>query len=163
MRRGAELFRPPAPTGEPFRGSPSDEFPFPIAGPGGTTGDSTFNGASVAPVVPAIGTPPGPPSFVRPRGARPAFIPPAPFPAQTPQQRQARIALGVGLASILVVPLVLGPVAIFMGVRAVRSGERGLGRWAISAGVAGTVLGVVGVILWATGVLPGLDELLRAG
>ncbi len=161
--RRAERLVPPSPVGEPFRGSPADEYPFPLAGPGGISGDSTFNGASLAPFVPVDDASIGPPAFVRPRGARPAFVPPVPFATQSPQQRQARIAAGLGLASLLVIPLVLGPIAIFMGVRAVRAGERGLGRWAISAGVAGTVLGVVGVILWATGVLPSLDELLKAG
>jgi hypothetical protein len=156
------------PVEEPFRGSPADEFPFPLAGPGGTAGDSTFNGARQAPFAPLDGVPAaasttGPPAFVRPRGTRPAFVPPAPLAAQTPQRRQARIAFGLGLASLLVIPLVLGPTAIFLGIRAVRAGERRLGRGAISAGVAGTVLGVVGMILWATGVLPGLDEILKAG
>lgn len=110
----------------------------------------------------------GPPTFLRPSARR---MLPASTPAEArglpavdrPGRRDARIALAVGLASLLILPFILGPAAIVLGARSVRAGERRLGAWALSAGIAGTILATVGVILWATGVLPNLDELFKVG
>lgn len=150
MKQTKNGLRPPKPVGEPFRGNPADVFPFPVTGLGG-----------VPVPVPAIAPVPVPAAAV-PMGHLPVFNPPAVSAGRSPEYRAARVALGLGLASLLVLPLVLGPIAIVLGVRSLRAGERKLGHWAISAGVAGTVLGVVGLILWATGVIPSIDELLKA-
>lgn len=139
MKQSNDGLTPPKPVGEPFRGNPADVFPFPTAGLAGAP-------ASVV---------------AAPMGHLPVFNPPAVVVGKSPEYRAARVALGLGLASLLVLPLILGPMAIVLGARSMRAGERKLGRWAISAGVAGTVLGVVGLILWATGVIPSIDELLK--
>lgn len=52
-------------------------------------------------------------------------------------------AIGAFVCAVVAVfflPIVLGPVAVVLGVVAYRKGDR-LGRWAIAAGVLGTVLG----------------------
>jgi lipopolysaccharide export LptBFGC system permease protein LptF len=146
-------FRPPTPVGEPFRGDPDDAAPFP------TEGSAPVAAVLVPAAIPAFAAASdvAPAVSVRPIFRRPNAA------TETPDRRSARAALAIGLISLLVLPLALGPLAIVLGVRSMRRGERRLGVWAIAAGAAGTVLGIVGVILWATGVLPNLDELLKVG
>lgn len=147
-------FRPPRPVGEPFRGDSRDAAPFPT--------ERSARASGLVPAVnPAFAVAAGP-VFAPAVAKRPIFTRPN-AAGETPDRRAARAALALGLVSLLVLPVVLGPVAIVLGIRAIRGGERRLGAWAVSAGVAGTVLGIVGVILWATGVLPNLDELLKVG
>lgn len=67
----------------------------------------------------------------------------------------------IGIASLLILHVPLGPIAIVLGIKAIRSGERQTGRWAIAAGIGGTLIGILGVVLWATGVMPTLDELME--
>jgi hypothetical protein len=147
-------FHPPAPIGEPFQGDPRDAAPFP-------TERSVSAGGLMPAAIPAYAVAGGP-AFAPTVATSPIFTRPG-AGAETHDRRAARAALAIGLASLLVLPVVLGPLAVTLGVRAIRNGERRLGIWAISAGVAGTVFGIVGVILWATGELPNLHELLKAG
>jgi len=154
-------FKPPEPVGEPFRGNPKDPVPF------------TTEGAPVLPPVDDAMTPwmsdsalpsipQGPPSHA-PTGppspsdanSRPQFrAPPAvpKDPAKARQQRLGKLGIFAGVASIVISPL-LGPVAIALGIAAIRRGEIKLGSWAVSTGVAGTLIGIVVAVLVLTGVI----------
>ena len=57
--------------------------------------------------------------------------------------------------------LLLGPVAVALGARSIRRGERQLGWWAIAAGLTGFILSLVVLILLATGQLDQLREALE--
>lgn len=86
------------------------------------------------------------------------LLPPQP---PTAAARQARVAFWIGIASIFVFNIFLGPLAIVLGIRAIRNGEKQTGQWAVATGVAGTLIGILVMVLVATGVMPSFDELLR--
>lgn len=182
------IYRPPKPVGRPFQGDPGDKPAFPREGSAGDPPSvrpaaAELPGQPVAGgpyVLPAGGAtageiPPSPPSVgssphVRPpsHGDAPIFTKPDGRPVTGPHvappteaARKARTALTVGIVSLLVLHIPLGPIAIVLGAKAVRGGELKTGRWAIAAGVGGTLIGILGLVLWATGVLPTLDELMQ--
>lgn len=66
-----------------------------------------------------------------------------------------------GVASIFVFNLVLGPVAVVIGIMAMGRGERDRGKLAIWLGLAGTVIGIALLVLVAVGVIPDVDQMLR--
>lgn len=168
-------YRPPAPVGDPYRADPRDEPLFPFEGSGEPAPSSAPpvaapyvlpEGGVVAGQIPPSPTyaeaqarqaeAPQPPVF-----ARPGELPGASAAPQTAVERKARNAFLIGVASLLILHIPLGPIAIVMGVKAYRAGERRNGAWAIGTGVGGTLIGILGVILWATGALPTLDELMK--
>lgn len=169
------IFRPPTPVGDPYRADPHDAPLFPFEGSGEPAPSSTPS-VSVPYVLPERGVTAGqiPPSPTyaeaqarqgeAPRApvfARPGELPGASVVPQTTVERKARNAFLIGVASLLILHIPLGPIAIVMGVKAYRAGERRNGAWAIGTGVGGTLIGIIGVILWATGALPTLDELMK--
>lgn len=79
----------------------------------------------------------------------------------SPQYRQARIAVWVGVASIFLFNVILGPLAVVFGALSMRRGERRLGRMAVILGVIGTVVGILLLVLVSNGVLPDFEEMLR--
>lgn len=158
-------FLPPEPVGEPFRADPADPAPFPAA-------DETPTR------IPAPSPGPGPPfghppthsrefqeRYGDPTGAgrdpfvpRPAQRPPLPVSAD---ERFAKTARGLGIASIFVFNVVLGPIAMVMGVMAMRRGEQRLGRSAVIFGAIGLTVGILLLVLAALGVIPSVDEMLK--
>ena len=62
--------------------------------------------------------------------------------ALPPGRLAACFGFGVAGLAVWVFPLVLGPVAVLLGLIAHRRGER-LGRWVVLAGVVGLCLGLV--------------------
>ncbi|MFY9487326.1 MAG: hypothetical protein WAP35_01325 [Solirubrobacterales bacterium] len=167
---GSKRYMPPAPQETPFRGDPGDPVPFitdrqlgelpidpeplPYQLPpeGATAGEIPWGAGATRPQQPVPGDAP---VFQRPAAG------PLTAASTSNDQRSARIAVGVGIASIFVMNLILGPIAIVLGARAAKRGERKLGTLAISTGAAGTVIGIVVLILWLAGVLPSLDEMLN--
>lgn len=153
--------KPPVPEGEPFRADPRDPFPFASE----SDAPPRQEPAEDLPAVPRWSHPPShspqvgqqPPSLGADTAGAPVKSPRVPA---TPVQRQARIALWVGVASLFVFNLFLGPIAIVMGAIAVQRGERRTGLRAIVLGGIGTVIGIVVAILYMTGVMPNLDELI---
>ncbi|MBJ7355292.1 MAG: hypothetical protein JHC98_10760 [Thermoleophilaceae bacterium] len=157
-----DRFIPPAPIGTPYRSDPSDPAPFPTEGE----------------TVPAVPVEPAP--YVQPTGlpqheedaprteygAPPMFEKPGRSGKQSsatplsPEARFARTAMWVGVASIFVFNIVIGPIAVIMGVMAIRRGEKQQGRLAIIYGVIGTAIGVALLVLSAAGVIPTFDEML---
>jgi hypothetical protein len=128
---------PPAPVGEPYRGDPGQPPPFEFESPRDARAERQ--------------------QFQHP-------MPPPQLPAHvplTPEQRFARIALWVGVASIFVFNLVLGPVAIVLGILAIRRGELQTGRRAALFGLLGTVIGAIFMYLVANGMLPSVEEMLK--
>lgn len=158
MSVGTErTFDPPKPAGEPFRGDPSDPAPF-----------LTEN--DKVPVVPVEqGVPFGsapvfdqPPTHsVEPAGGQPVFQTPRPARQLTPDERYAQTAFRVGIASIFVFNIILGPIAIFMGIASIRRGQKQHGKNAIILGAIGTALGITLLVLAALGVIPSVDEMLQ--
>jgi hypothetical protein len=53
------------------------------------------------------------------------------------------VAFVLAAIAVLFFPIVFGPAAIILGIVGLSMGDRVLGKWAIAAGVAGTVLGFV--------------------
>lgn len=161
MAAKSDRFVPPAPVGAPYRSDPADPAPF-------------LTDADSVPVVPVDPPPYREPAELpkheddAPRteyGAPPMFQPPGKTPAQkaatlTPEARFARTSLWVGVASIFVFNIVLGPIAIIMGTMAIRRGEKHQGRLAIIFGVIGTTIGVLLLVLSSMGVIPTVDEML---
>jgi hypothetical protein len=164
-------FQPPQPVGEPFRGDPKDPVPFltegePLIPPGADEATTPWMNESAFPAAPqgppSHSTPTGPPSLSDP-AAHPQFRPPAKLPldpeaAQT--QRMAKIGLASGIASIFFFWPLFGPIAIGLGINAVRRGERKIGTWAISTGAAGILIGLIVTILVLTNVVDP-DQLLQ--
>lgn len=163
-------FQPPQPVGEPYRADPADPFPFP------TEADAPprHEPPSDLPAVPRWSHPPthsqGIPGAVppvdggadsRPQFRQPGDVPPGSPGTPIPVSRQARVALWIGIASIFVFNIFLGPMAIVLGIRAVKNGEKQTGQWAIATGIAGTLIGILVMVLVATGVMPSLDEMLK--
>lgn len=150
MSFGDREFVPPTPVGEPYRADPSDAAPFVSESPGG--------------VAPSAGLPTQPPVGQSPyygpdRGLQPPIAPSsAPL---TPEERFARTAFWTGVASIFIFNVVLGPIAIVMGLLAIRRGQRQKGRSAALLGLVGTVLGAALLVLAANGVIPDVNELLE--
>lgn len=152
-------YHPPKPVGEPFRADPNDPVPFP------DEHESPRQLPTIAepvPVTPDLGMPPVPndgravrPQFRQPNAAGQA----KPKRVMRAHEKAAKIALAVGIASLVISP-VLGPIAIVLGAKAIKNGEKNIGWWAISAGIAGTVIGIVFAILVLTGVMPSFSELL---
>lgn len=154
---GEKKFVPPAPVGEPYRADPTEPAPFADG-----TAPATF-----APAPPLISDVPAgvqTPRVEQDLATRPQFqtrgAQPQAASAPRPPEKMAKIALWVGIASIVISPL-LGPVAIVMGAVSINRGEKKLGSWALATGVAGTVIGLTVLILVLTGVMPNLDQLLE--
>lgn len=150
-------YEAPKAVGEPFRADPSDAAPFL------TENDKV----PVVPVEPASATPtPGaplghPPTHsAQPAGNQPLFRAPTPATQLTPEARFARTALWVSVVSIFIFNIILGPIAIVMGVIAMRRGEKKQGRLAIIFGAIGTIVGVVFLVLAGLGVIPSVDEMI---
>ncbi|MBI5309737.1 MAG: hypothetical protein HZB14_01715 [Actinobacteria bacterium] len=176
------VYRPPRPIGAPFRGDPHDRPVFPTEGSpassssaqippsadsgpyvlppeGATAGQIPLSGPYSRQPLPGDEQPAGQaPVFTRP-GAGPVSGPNAVPPTET--ERKARTALTIGVVSLLILHIPLGPIAIALGIKSIRAGERKVGAWAVSTGVAGTLIGVTAFVLWATGVLPTLDQLMQ--
>lgn len=166
----SDRFVPPEPVGEPFRADPSDPSPFVSEG----------DAPSVPVVEPAAPVLPGhPPTHSAPEEIYPVnpSTPPQQQPpqygqnvrpAQPPAQRAplnaeekfARTAVWVGVASIFIFNVIFGPIAVVMGAMALQRGQKEKGYWAIGLGVAGTVIGVAVLILVSTGVMPTFDEMI---
>lgn len=152
MSPQARDFRPPQPQGEPYRADPSDPAPFTHQDELPASGPPVYAQPVQSPSMQA------PPTY----GDRPQFQQPLPVRIElTPDQKFARVAVWTGGVSIFVFNLVLGPVAVVMGVMAMRRGERKQGRLAIILGVAGTLVGVLLLVLVAVGVLPDVDQMLK--
>jgi hypothetical protein len=160
-----DRFVPPAPVGSPYRSDPSDPAPF-------LTDDVTVPVVPVepAPYVEPTGLPQHEEDAPRTEyGAPPMFQPPGkskssnqvPAVALTPEQRFGRTALWVGVASIFIFNVVIGPIAVIMGVMAIRRGEKHNGRLAIITGLIGTAIGVTLLVLSAAGVIPTVDEMIN--
>ncbi len=178
---GDKEFKGPQPVGEPYRADPADPLPFP------TENDAPprHEPPPDLPEVPRWTRPPShspefqpgaqpPPAsglqeggstgeqHVRPRGApfnKDAAAQKVEPP--TPAYRQARIGMWIGVASLFVFNIILGPVAIVMGISAIQRGEKRIGTRALGLGIAGTVTGIIVMVLVATGVMPSLDELMQ--
>lgn len=145
-------FQPPEPVGEPFRADPADPAPF------ATEGSPAQFQARPAPAAPQW-----PPQQLPPQGAQQPYfrVPQRPplSPEQARNQRRAKIGLTLGILSILVSPA-FGPFAIVLGSISIARGERKIGAWALSTGVAGTLIGVVLGILMLAGVVDP-DQILQ--
>lgn len=164
-------FKPPAPQGEPYRADPSDPFPFPTE----SDAPARHEPSTDLPEVPRWSHPPthsaefsgvAPAASEPVESGKPQFRQPGdPFAAKPkppiPVGRQARVGLWIGVASLFVFNIFLGPAAVVLGVRAVRNGEKQIGQWAIALGVAGTVIGITVMVLISTGVMPSVEEMLR--
>jgi hypothetical protein len=157
----AREYLPPVPEAEPYRADPRADAPFPTEG-------AAPPAVPVDPNLPPIrvGAQVEPPRDLQPQFYRQGEAPPAVIPARPPvtederaAQRYGRIAVGFGVASLLINPII-SPIAIVMGVVAYRRGQHFLGRWAIGTGVAAAILGIVMAILIAAGVLPTFSEML---
>ncbi|MFY9265664.1 MAG: hypothetical protein WAO61_09610 [Solirubrobacterales bacterium] len=153
----------PRPEQTPFRGDPRDPVPFITDR---QLGDLPRDPRPAAYVLPQDGATAGEIPLTGPasasRGDRSAEPAAGRLIAASPDDRRpARVALVIGVLSILVFNLILGPIAVALGLKAIRRGEAKLGLWALSTGVAGTAIGIAVVILWLTGVLPSLDELMN--
>lgn len=165
-------FRPPAPEGEPYRADPADPFPFPTEADAPPrqepptdlpevprwshppTHNPNYAGTAPMPGEPTGGA--AKPKFRQPGGAiAGSASPPAPV------ARQARIGLWIGVASLFVFNVFLGPAAIVLGIRAIRNGEKQLGQWAVGLGTAGLLIGITVMVLIGTGVMPSVEEMLR--
>lgn len=140
---------PPAPVGEPYRADPRDPAPFEYGDPAPPRSLPTL-GTAPQPYQRELRAGQSPPatSFVQPR-------------ALGPDEKFARTAMRIGIASIFVFNLVLGPLAILLGASALRRGQRRTGWQAIWLGAGGTLIGVVALVLLATGVIPPLEELIE--
>jgi hypothetical protein len=55
----------------------------------------------------------------------------------------AIVAFVLAAIAVFFFPIIFGPGAIILGVVATAMGDKALGKWAIAAGVLGTVLGFV--------------------
>ena len=160
----APKFQPPQPQGEPFRGDPKDPVPFltegePLIPQGADEATTPWMNESVFPA-----TPQGPPSHATPTGPpslsdRPAPLQfqPTPKPPLSPEEattlRMAKIGLASGIASIFFFWPLFGPIAIGLGINAIRRGERKIGSWAVSTGAAGILIGLVVTVLVLTNVV----------
>jgi hypothetical protein len=166
MKSTAEdRFVPPAPIGTPYRSDPADPAPF-------LTDSDPVPGVPVEPAPAPYIEPTGLPQHAEsaPRteyGAPPMEQPhgkpvvPLVIEPLTPEQKYARIAFWVAIASIFVFNIVLGPIAVFMGFAARKKGQEELGKRAILIGVIGTVIGIVAIVLAALGVIPPFSEFVN--
>lgn len=162
MTPGNKNYEPPPAVGEPFRADPTGPAPF-------------LTDSEQVPVVPVEPAPYREPADLpkheddAPRteyGAPPMFQPTGKTPAQkaamlTPEARFARTAMWVGVASIFIFNVVLGPIAVVMGIMAMRRGEKRQGRLAVIFGAVGTTIGVLLLVLSSLGVIPTVDEMLK--
>jgi len=158
-----DRFVPPAPVGTPYRSDPADPAPF-------------LTDTDSVPVVPVEPAPYREPANLPkhddddPRteyGAPPMFQPSGQKSANaasagplSPDQKYARAAFWVGIASLIALGIVLGPIAIFMGVTAIKRGEKETGRRAVILGIVGALINAVGIILSALGIIPPLNEMI---
>ncbi|MFT4049674.1 MAG: hypothetical protein QM648_07520 [Solirubrobacterales bacterium] len=155
-------YQPPDSIGDPFRADPGDPAPF----------LTEHDKVPVVPVEPVY-VPPADARLGHPPTNTPQFqeqprygqfgTPTTPLqqPPLTPDQRFGRIALWSGVASIFLFNIILGPIAMIMGVRAIQRGETKNGRLAILFGALGALIGVALLVLVAEGVIPDLNEMLR--
>lgn len=61
----------------------------------------------------------------------------------TPEGRTLSIvAFVLAAVAVFIVPIILGPIAAILGGVAMRKGDS-LGRWALAAGIAATIIGMV--------------------
>lgn len=158
-----DRFVPPAPIGTPYRSDPADPAPF-------LTDQDPVVAVPVepAPYVQPTGLPQHEEDAPRTEyGAPPMFEKPGKGPNKSaaeplsPEARFARTAMWVGVASIFVFNVVVGPIAIIMGIMAIRRGEKQQGRLAIIYGAIGTAIGVALLVLSAAGVIPTVDEMIN--
>lgn len=167
--RRPDGYLPPEPVGKPFEGDPAAPFPFETEAAPMVSQPPPFPYGEPPVKVPAgqqsVGPPPG-------FGARPHEQPLMMPPEFTEQRlrgrnaniarRNAKTALAVGIASLLAFGIVLGPVGVVLGIRAIREGEKNLGWWAVAAGVTGFVSSLVLLLLVATGVIDNPLESMTA-
>lgn len=162
-------FLPPAAVGKPFRGDPKQPFPFSVQGqPEISDSAAAPPLASNSPVRP-VSVPPPLPAQAGGTHSEPRFLPLPPEFTQAKSrqanansdQRYAKIALGVAIGSLIVFGVVLGPVGMLMGMRAVQRGEKKMGWWAVGIGLFGLVSGIVLIALIANGQLEGFNELVQ--
>lgn len=147
MSSSGQAWVPPTPLGEPFRARPEADIPFERETPGEER-RRLIEGAWVGPTD-------GP-------QARAVPLPQlAPSEPASPAEQRARWALWVGVASIFVFNVVLGPLAMILGAQSMRRGQRELGRRALIFGALGTVIGIAVLTLVALGVMPSTEELLK--
>ncbi|ONI91993.1 hypothetical protein ALI144C_00265 [Actinosynnema sp. ALI-1.44] len=64
-------------------------------------------------------------------------------PTVTSARVCAIVAFVLAAIAILFFPIIFGPGAIILGIVATAMGDKALGKWAIAAGVVGTILGFV--------------------
>jgi hypothetical protein len=156
-----DRFVPPAPVGTPYRSDPADPAPF-------------LNASDSVPVVPVEAAPyiepTGLPQHAEdaPRteyGAPPMFQPPGKSAIQGPpvpltdDQRFARNAFWFGIASLFLFQVVMGPVAIVLGIMSRRRGELEMGKRTIILGLVAIAIGVLSIVLTVLGVIPPANEL----
>lgn len=157
-------FQPPAPVGEPYRADPSGPAPFVREGEAVPT-VPVEAAAQPAPGRPVTGPPYGYPQRPQSDTTAPQFrqsgTAQRPTEPMSADERFARVSLWIGVASIFVFNLFLGPVAIIRGIMSIRRGEKRLGRLALLYGVLGTVIGIAYIGLVAAGVLPTFDQMLN--
>jgi hypothetical protein len=171
MSSGEKGYQAPPSVGEPFRADPSDPAPFltdndsvptvpvePGPYPAPQTDPPAGHPPSHSPEYggPTPGDAPRAPSFRRPGEGAPQKL-----PAPSAEERFGRTALWVGVASIFVFNIILGPIAIIMGVMAIQRGEQHNGRLAILWGAVGTIVGVAIIVLASMGVIPSFDEMVN--
>ena len=87
----------------------------------------------------------GPPD--RDAGSEQHDYPPPPMP-RPPGRTQTIVGFVMAAAAVVFVPVILGPIGSVLGAIGHRKGDP-LGRWAMIAGVVGTVLGTLLLILFA--------------
>ena len=153
-------YLPPAAEADPYRGDPRESSPFPTEG-------AAPAALPVDPHLPPIRVgarvePPreGPPQFYKSGEAPSAAIPPRPKTQdEQSAERYGKFAFGFGIASLVINPI-FSPIAIVLGVIAMRRGQERLGRWAIGTGVAGLVIGTILVVLVSAGVI-NVDEMYQ--
>lgn len=145
MSSAEQLWRPPTPLGEPFRAQPEGDIPFERENPREER-QRLVQSAWVGPTGP---------QFVQ---STPVAVPVA---SHNPAERRARWAFWIGVASVFVFNVILGPIAMVLGLQSIRRGERRLGQLALLFGTIGTVIGMVVLLLVAQGIMPSTEELLR--
>lgn len=148
-------FEAPKSVGEPFRADPSDAAPF-LTEHDNVPAVPVDSSSILDAPAPPLGSPPS--HADQPEGSQPVFRTPAGGGSRaaqqsSPEERFAKVAMWVGVASIFIFQLILGTVAVFMGVSAYRRGQKQHGRLAIIFGGIGIVLGITTLVLVSTGVL----------
>lgn len=145
MNGAQHAWVPPTPVGEPYRARPEGDIPFERENPLEDRRRLIQN------------------AWVGQAGPQFAEAPTVTVPSvpATPAERRARWAFWVGVASVFVFNVILGPIAMVLGLQSIRRGEKRLGQLALLFGAIGTVIGVAVLVLVAQGVMPDTEELLK--